>query len=92
MYPCAVVHWYDIIGNSPDDNTGMWMVCPACNTNNAPLYNMIHVDTIYCVAHLIPAYGRRFLHCNINLHNSYDRFWTFYVNKYADHHAFELVS
>ncbi|KAG1889010.1 uncharacterized protein F5891DRAFT_1131907 [Suillus fuscotomentosus] len=91
-YLCAVVRWFNIIGDSPDEDTGMWMVRPACGTNNAPLYNIIHVDSIYRVAHLIPVYGRHFLCHDINLHNSYDSFRTFYVNKYADHHAFELAS
>ncbi|KAG2347028.1 hypothetical protein BDR05DRAFT_974138 [Suillus weaverae] len=91
-YPCAVVRWFNIVGDLPDEDTGMWMVCLACGANNAPLYNIIHVDSIYRAAHLIPVYGRHFLHPSINLHNSYDSFWTFYVNKYADHHAFELAS
>ncbi|KAG1738088.1 uncharacterized protein EDB91DRAFT_1237791 [Suillus paluster] len=91
-YLCAVVCWFDIIGDSPDEDTGMWMVRPACGTNNAPIYNIIHVNSIYRVAHLIPVYGRRFLHHGINLHNSYDSFHTIYVNQYADHHAFELAS
>ncbi|KAG1845610.1 hypothetical protein C8R48DRAFT_750725 [Suillus tomentosus] len=91
-YLCAVVRWFNIIGDSPDEDTGMWMVRPACGTNNAPLYNIIHVDSIYRAAHLIPIYGRHFLRHDINLHNSYDSFRTFYVNKYADHHAFELAS
>ncbi|KAG1901072.1 uncharacterized protein F5891DRAFT_1128178 [Suillus fuscotomentosus] len=91
-YLCAVMRWFNIIGDLPDEDTGMWMVHPACGTNNAPLYNIIHVDSIYRVAHLIPIYGRHFLRHDINLHNSYDSFRTFYVNKYADHHAFELAS
>ncbi|KAG2072657.1 hypothetical protein BDR04DRAFT_1012771, partial [Suillus decipiens] len=91
-YPCTIVHLFDIIRDSPDKDTGMWMVHPACNANNAPLYNIIHMDTIYHAAHLIPVYGRCFLSCDINLHNSYDRFRTFYMNKYADHHAFEVAS
>lgn len=91
-YPCVVVRWFNIIGDSPDEDTGMWMVRPACGTNNAPLYNIIHVDSIYRAAHLIPIYGRHFLRHDINLHNSYDSFRTFYVNKYTDHHAFELAS
>ncbi|KAG2133624.1 uncharacterized protein EDB93DRAFT_1093202 [Suillus bovinus] len=66
--------------------------CPSLGTNNAPVYNIIHIDSIYRMAHLIPVYGRRFLYHNINLHNLYDSFRTFYVNKYADHHAFELAS
>ncbi|KAG2121944.1 hypothetical protein DEU56DRAFT_926912 [Suillus clintonianus] len=91
-YPCAVLRWFDIIGDSPDEDTGMWMVRPACGANNAAIYNIIHVDTIYRAAHLIPVYGRRFLRRDITLHNSYDTFRTFYVNKYADHHSFELAS
>ncbi|KAG1727773.1 uncharacterized protein EDB91DRAFT_1014248, partial [Suillus paluster] len=53
---------------------------------------IIHVDSIYRAAHLIPVYGKQFLHHSINLRNSYDSFRTFYVNKYADHYAFELAS
>ncbi|KAG0698924.1 hypothetical protein DFH29DRAFT_1016390 [Suillus ampliporus] len=33
-YPCAVVRWFDVIGDSPDPETGMWMVRPAYNTNH----------------------------------------------------------
>ncbi|KAG1726795.1 uncharacterized protein EDB91DRAFT_1086650 [Suillus paluster] len=57
-YPCAVMRWFNIIGDSPDEHTGMWMVHLACSTNNAPIYNIIHVDSIYHAAHLIPVYGR----------------------------------
>ena len=92
VYPCAVVRWYDVIGNSPDIDTGMWMVRPAYSANHAPSHSVIHVDTIYRAAHLIPIYGRRFLPPDVNLHVSYDFFRAFYVNKYIDHHAFELAS
>lgn len=26
FYPCALVHWYSRIGDSPDEDTGMWRV------------------------------------------------------------------
>ncbi|KAG1728600.1 uncharacterized protein EDB91DRAFT_1239333 [Suillus paluster] len=92
VYPCAVIHWFDVIGNSPDVETGMWMVRPAHSANHAPLHSVIHVDTIYHAAHLIPIYGCHFIPLNINLHVSYDCFWAYYVNKYVDHHAFEIAS
>ncbi|KAG1717847.1 uncharacterized protein EDB91DRAFT_1241042 [Suillus paluster] len=91
-FPCAIVRWFDVIGDSPDEDTGMWMVCPAYSTNHAPLHSIIHVDTIYRAAHLIPIYGRHFLPPNVNLHVSYDSFWAYYVNKFIDHHAFEIAS
>jgi len=25
-YPCALVHWFSCVGDSPDDHTGMWVV------------------------------------------------------------------
>ncbi|KAG2116280.1 hypothetical protein DEU56DRAFT_761555 [Suillus clintonianus] len=41
-----------------------------CGANNAAIYNIIHVDTIYRAAHLIPVYGRSlivfFLLCDLN--------------------------
>ncbi|KAI6005408.1 hypothetical protein EDC04DRAFT_2871760 [Pisolithus marmoratus] len=91
-YPCAAIHWFDIIGNEPDDDMGMWMVCPSHQANNSPLFDVIHLDTIYCVAHLIPIYGTCFISPDIKSHNSYDAFCAFYVNKYADHHTFETAT
>ncbi|KAH7921240.1 hypothetical protein BV22DRAFT_1019790, partial [Leucogyrophana mollusca] len=52
---------------------------------------VIHTDTIYRAAHLIPVYGVEFVPDNLKFHHSYDAFHTFYVNKYADHHAFEIA-
>ncbi|KAG1837010.1 hypothetical protein F4604DRAFT_1885875 [Suillus subluteus] len=92
IFPCAIVHWFDVIGDSPDKDTGMWMVRPAYSTNHAPLHSIIHVETIYRAAHLIPIYGTRFFPPNVNLHTSYDAFRAYYVNKYVDHHAFEIAS
>jgi len=90
-HQCAVVHWFDRIGNGPDEATGMWIVRPgyqACNIRNIAV---IHIDTIYRAAHLIPVYASHNVVGDIGPHNSYDMFHSFYVNKYADHHAFEIA-
>lgn len=92
VYPCAIVRWFDVIGGSPDPETGMWVVRPAYYANHAPTHTIIHVDTIYRAAHLIPIYGNQFLPLDITLHMSYDAFRAYYVNKYVDHHAFEIAS
>ncbi|KIK76236.1 hypothetical protein PAXRUDRAFT_170531, partial [Paxillus rubicundulus Ve08.2h10] len=92
VYPCAVVQWFDCIGNEPDDDTGMWIVHPMFNHQCCPAIAILHLHSIYCAAHLIPIYGSQLIPLGIEPHHSYDAFQPFYVNKFADHHAFEVAS
>ncbi|KAG2111810.1 hypothetical protein BD769DRAFT_1357774, partial [Suillus cothurnatus] len=92
LYPCAVVCWFNTIGDLPDEDTGMWVVQPAHQANNAPHISVIHIDTIYCAAHLIPVYSTQFVPPNLQHYQTYDHFHKFYIKKYADHHAFEITS
>ncbi|KAG1785541.1 uncharacterized protein HD556DRAFT_1249676 [Suillus plorans] len=89
-YPCAVVRWFNRIGDTPDEDTGMWMVSPSFNGNHAH-YAVIHVEAIFRSAHLIPVYGTELLPSLVKSHHVLDIFTLFYVNKYADHHAFEIA-
>ncbi|KAG1864575.1 hypothetical protein C8R48DRAFT_747864 [Suillus tomentosus] len=91
VYPCVVVCWFDKIGNAADEDTGMWMVRPGEGANNTAEYAIIHIDAIYRAAHLIPMYGMEFLPPELKFYHSYDAFCAYYVNKYADHHAFEIA-
>ncbi|KAG2155337.1 uncharacterized protein EDB93DRAFT_1130242 [Suillus bovinus] len=91
VYPCVVVHWFDKIGNAADEDMGMWVVCPGEGANNIAEYTIIHIDTVYCAAHLIPVYGTEFLPPELKFYHSYDAFHTYYMNKYADHHVFEIA-
>ncbi|KAG1791307.1 uncharacterized protein HD556DRAFT_1240612, partial [Suillus plorans] len=50
------------------------------------------INSLHRVAHLIPIYGKHFIPLDITLHVSYDAFWVYYVNKYVDHHMFEIAS
>jgi hypothetical protein len=52
FYPCAVIRWFDTIGDSPDEDSGMWIVRPAYNANHSPNLSVIHIDAIYRAAHL----------------------------------------
>ncbi|KAH7928302.1 hypothetical protein BV22DRAFT_1103185 [Leucogyrophana mollusca] len=90
-YPCAVVRWFDKVRNNPDEDTGMWMVRPALNSDQTPAISVIHVDAIYRAAHLIPIYGSEFIPRTLKFYHSYDAFRAYYVNKYADHHSFEIA-
>ncbi|KIK72555.1 hypothetical protein PAXRUDRAFT_180456 [Paxillus rubicundulus Ve08.2h10] len=69
-----------------------WMVRPTCLPNHSPHIAVIHLDNIYCAAHLIPIFGPSPISHNIKPHHCYDAFQAFYVNKYADHHTFEIAA
>ncbi|KAG1732554.1 hypothetical protein EDB19DRAFT_2003517 [Suillus lakei] len=90
-FPCAVIRWFDTVGDSADEDTGLWVVRPGFAPNHSPNISIIHGDTIYHAAHLIPVYGTHFISHDLKFHHSYDSFRFYYVNKYADHHAFEIA-
>ncbi|KAL4066172.1 hypothetical protein J3A83DRAFT_4360405 [Scleroderma citrinum] len=91
LYLCAIVHWLNHVGDAPDGDTGMWIVCPAYHAHNLPNVAIIHIDTIYCTAHLIPIYaGHNIDVRDVRPHQTYDKFHSFCGNKFADYHAFEI--
>lgn len=69
----------------------MYIVAPSTNDDSMSDISIIHIDCIFHTAHLIPLYGTNFLPHEITLHDSYDVFHAFYINKYADHYAFEVA-
>ncbi|KAH7903269.1 hypothetical protein BJ138DRAFT_976095, partial [Hygrophoropsis aurantiaca] len=87
-YPCAVIRWFKKLDTAADENTGMWIVQPGHNEDGDRNIAVIHIGTIFRAAHLIPVYGSNFIKDDITYYNAYDSFQSFYVNKYADHHAF----
>ncbi|KIK82350.1 hypothetical protein PAXRUDRAFT_153894, partial [Paxillus rubicundulus Ve08.2h10] len=90
QYPCAVAHWF-VWSEEPDEYTGMWIIFPGFNAGHHPDILIIHVNTIYCTAHLIPVYGTQAIPPEIHTHHSYNFFGAVYVNRFADHHAFEIM-
>ena len=91
MYPCTLVHWYSHVDDSPNEDTGMWVVEPDRGEDGAPFASVIHLDTIFRAAHLIPVYGDEFVPTHLPFTQTLDAFRTYYVNKYIDHHAFEIT-
>ncbi|KAG2114058.1 hypothetical protein BD769DRAFT_1630015 [Suillus cothurnatus] len=91
-YPCALVQWFNKVSDCADEDTGLWIVHPSVHDNGTPNFAIIHIDMVYHAAHLIPVYGPNFIADDIKYFHSYDAFHSFYVNKFADHHAFEIVS
>jgi hypothetical protein len=69
----------------------MYIVTPATTDNDTPDISIVQIDCVFCAAHLILVYGANFIARTISPHDSYDTFDSFYINKYADHHAFEIA-
>ncbi|THG94259.1 hypothetical protein EW026_g7178 [Hermanssonia centrifuga] len=90
-YPCALIHWYSPVADEPDELTGLWVVEPDFDTDNRPFYGVIHLDSILRLAHLIPVFGDAVIPPDFQQSQSLDAFKTYYVNKYADHHAHEIA-
>ncbi|EIM87672.1 uncharacterized protein STEHIDRAFT_56247 [Stereum hirsutum FP-91666 SS1] len=91
LYPCALVHWYKKVGRSPDSVSGMWKVKPDEDCHGRVL-TVVHLDSLFRAAHLIPVYGKDFRVPSRWKHtDSLDAFATFYVNKFVDHHAHEIA-
>ena len=89
-YPCVLIHWFSKIGEEPDINTGMWRVGPDFDADGDPLYAVIHLDTMIRAAHLIGEPDRP-LSAAITYISALDMFDSFYVNKYVDHHTYEIA-
>ena len=90
-YPCALVTTFSTIGEHPCPETGMWRVQPDLNRDGTRTMFIIHVDTILRGAHLIGLAGEDFIPRHIDHTESPDAFVAFYVNKYIDHHAYEIA-
>ncbi|KAG2037780.1 hypothetical protein BDR03DRAFT_933822 [Suillus americanus] len=93
-FPCALVHWFKLVSDEPDPGNGMWMVKPSfldLELNTWEL-SIIHVDMIVCAAHLLPSFGEEFVPEKATFHETLDTYCGFYVNKFTDHHSFEIAS
>ena len=90
-YPCALIHRFPRVGDLPDDNTGMWVVEPETLDDGEPFMAIIPLDTIVRALHLLPVFGQGHVSRILQFPNTLDTFTRFYVNKYIDHHAFEIA-
>lgn len=88
-YQCAFIQWYSFVGSEPDEDTGLWKIEPDTEDDGSPHLAIVHLDAIYRAVHLLPVYRTaEFISKTITMHSSLDTFKLFYVNKFADHHAF----
>jgi hypothetical protein len=91
-YSCALVHWFSVLGDEPDEDTGMWVVEPEVDADGSPVISVIHVDCIIRAAHLLGIFGTNtFIPKALQFSQSLDSFKKFYVNKFIDHNAFQIA-
>ena len=88
-----MIRWYSYTGVEPDEDTGLWEVEPVTDDDGSPHLTIIHHNAIYRAVHLMPAYHTaKFVDKTIAMHSSLNKFSCFYVNKFADHHAFASLN
>lgn len=91
-YPCAPVHWYST-GDEPDAATGFWVVWPESTHLGSHHTSVIHLNSIIRVAHLLPIFPSDApVYWEINYMNVLNIYTSFYVDKFIDHHVFEVAS
>jgi len=91
IHSCALVQWFIPRGDAPDENVGMWVVEPETDASGQRVMSVIPLDSILRCAHLIPVYGTSKVPLGFRSSQSLHAFRAFYVNKFADHHSFELA-
>ncbi|TFK61918.1 hypothetical protein BDN72DRAFT_863235 [Pluteus cervinus] len=91
LYPCALVCWFEKVGDAPCPVTRMWRVRPKLDHARRQVRTIIRLDSIVRAAHLIGAYGPTPLPREYCYQDCNRTFKTFYINKYIDHHAHELA-
>jgi hypothetical protein len=90
-FNCALVHWFNDVGDRPNPDTGMRMVAPSWDDNDEPDLDVIPLDAIIRTAHLLPVFGPEDVPRSIRYTDTLDTFRAFYINSFIDHHMFDLI-
>src|SRR6202041_1333154 len=56
-YPCALVHWFPVVGDEPDEDTDMWIVELGVDQEGLPDIYIIHLDSVVRATHLLGVFG-----------------------------------
>ncbi|KAI9449194.1 hypothetical protein BJY52DRAFT_1206414 [Lactarius psammicola] len=90
-YACAFVNWLVCDDDKPNSDTGMWTVSLE-EHHRKPVSQVIDVRTIARTAHLLPIFGSDPVPPDIQYYDSLDRFKSFFVNAFVDHHAHAFLT
>ena len=91
-FQVALVWWYTLANDSGrrDEATGMWLVEREYR-HGKPHLAVVSVDTIFRAVHLLPFFGREPVPRSVTWEKSLDIYRMFYINRFADHHSFEVL-
>ncbi|EIW51958.1 uncharacterized protein TRAVEDRAFT_40766 [Trametes versicolor FP-101664 SS1] len=92
LHSCALVEWFILEDDTPDDVTGMWVVRPEMDQHGEHVTDVISVGSIVRACHLIPVYGTTRVPVGFSYTDTLDAFRRYYVNWYADYHAHETIT
>ena len=97
-HECAAVHWFWRTADTPDEDTGMWVVSPGRHIDpevdeneHMAFISVINVSSIIRAAHLHGVNTNLEVEEKMHAYESLDTYRMFFVNKYIDHHAFDLL-
>ena len=90
-YECALLEWFETVGDSADPVTGMWVVKHEMADNQHSM-SLVSIDTIVRSTHLLPVFGGDNIPHGFDFTQSLDAFEQYYVNHFIDGHAFELLN
>ena len=80
------------MSDEPEPDTGLWVVQPETTCQGMRHASVIHIDSIVHGAHLLPRFPSDLpVYHKINYMNALDVYTSFYVNKFIDHHTFEIA-
>ena len=80
-YPCALVHLFSHMTDMPNDITGMYTAKPDYLPNGKPTTAVVHLDTVFRAAHLLPVFSNHPVLSKDQRHEQMlDLFSEFYVN------------
>lgn len=90
-HECALIENYSYVGSSVDEDSGMWIVRPTFR-GRFKESRIIPISNIFRAAHLLPVYETGYkVPRSMKPEITLDSFKDFYVNKFIDHHAFEIA-
>ena len=88
IHQCTLIHLLPFMEDKPDKDTGMRIV--ESLPNQVP--QVVPLNSIYHAAHLIPVYhGISTPSRSMSMATSLDKFHYYYIDKFINHHAFEIL-
>jgi len=91
-FPVVLVWWYTLSNDARhrDEATGMWLIEQEF-CGEEPHLVVVHVGSIFHVVHLLPFFGKEWVPQGFSNNDTLDKYTKFYVNRFADHHSFEIL-